>query len=348
MQKEIAYLEWRRRAYRAFRDDLWKWGILALRQQAATRGWGTVPQTLAERIVQCRRNRVDTRLVAAEVWALWPIAFSELDVEWDELYLAEFPEVTDPCAVVGDARWVKFYTPFTRDFFAAPTPFVRRMLGLQPVVDYVPEIAQQHNRVQDTDKALQVLGAPTRRSLSLERPLTWARKPPPTLAATRSAAPSRRAPAFRPPVTSIVETAVRPPAEVMQQRADVARLSSLLHQMKEVRTLVAEATRDELRRESQLCRELIKHVRGECDRHRRLRQTAMVKLTDQVEVYMARMRVLLDEEERAMELRTTRPAVSGAARSEHGGGRRSRRRGTSESEQELEEASGSEYGPGDP
>lgn len=88
-------------AYPDIHDDLWKWGLGVLRQEAAAREWGSVPVAIAGRIVQCGRSRVGTRMLTADIWALWKAAFKELDVNWHELYLAEFPQVSEPRAQPG-------------------------------------------------------------------------------------------------------------------------------------------------------------------------------------------------------------------------------------------------------
>lgn len=45
--------------------------------------------------------------------------------EWDEVYLADFPEVVERPERPGSIRWRSFYSKFTRDFVA--TPFVMVM-----------------------------------------------------------------------------------------------------------------------------------------------------------------------------------------------------------------------------
>ena len=60
-RKEIIYLQHKRRATRSLRDGLWRWGIEALKRAAEQREWGEVPGEVARALVECRRNRSDTR-----------------------------------------------------------------------------------------------------------------------------------------------------------------------------------------------------------------------------------------------------------------------------------------------
>lgn len=93
-----------------WRSSFWEKGIGARRELAAGKGWGAVPASVALCVVQFRKNKMDTRMGAAEVWGQWAVAFEQLDGEWDELYLAEFPEVSQPPPPPGSPQeWVAHF-----------------------------------------------------------------------------------------------------------------------------------------------------------------------------------------------------------------------------------------------
>ena len=119
------------------------------------------------------------------VLAHWKIAFEQLDGEWGELYLAEFPEVLQSPASpgsqekwvaffpVGHPNWVRFCTQYTRAFFTFPSPLMQHVLALRRLRQHLPEIAGDENRDEQTDEALRVFGAARGRDSSLERLITW-------------------------------------------------------------------------------------------------------------------------------------------------------------------------------
>lgn len=68
----------------------------------------------------------------------------------------------------GDARWTEFDSPFTRDFFAAPSDSVSRVLRLRAAVTYSAMTAKGSNQVDQVEKALCVLAADSRSCASAE------------------------------------------------------------------------------------------------------------------------------------------------------------------------------------
>ena len=103
--KEFLFLRHKRRATR-LRDDLWRWGIGEVKKTAKQREWGEVPGDVARALVECRRNRSDTRFHVPRLWDLWLLPLEQPDQDWDEMYVDESPEVSDSFARPGDARWV--------------------------------------------------------------------------------------------------------------------------------------------------------------------------------------------------------------------------------------------------
>lgn len=148
--KEIIYLFRRRKAYSALRDDFWRLGKDELAKVAARRVWGSVPVRLA-------RLLAHERCPVEEVYSMWPMPFDELGNQWDEIYLREFPEVTDNNCW-GTADWMSFYTSYSRDFMAAPPDRVRQIMAWKPKTKYTREIPVSGNLPADVETALRALG----------------------------------------------------------------------------------------------------------------------------------------------------------------------------------------------
>ena len=73
-RKELVFLQHKRRAARCLRDDLWRWGIGKVKNTAEQKEWGEVPYEVARALVECRRNRSDTRFHMPRLWGLWPLS----------------------------------------------------------------------------------------------------------------------------------------------------------------------------------------------------------------------------------------------------------------------------------
>ena len=55
--------------------------------------------------MECRKNRSDTRFYVPRLWDVWPLPLQQVEQDWDEVYVDEFPEVSDGFARPGDVRW---------------------------------------------------------------------------------------------------------------------------------------------------------------------------------------------------------------------------------------------------
>ena len=175
--KEAVYLARRRQAYADLRDDIWKIGGSAIKQVADKRGWGRIPQALSRLVHDCRRNRKDNRASVKEVWDLWPAPFEQLAEEWDEIYLAEFPEVVDRPERPGSTRWRNFYSPFTRDFIARPPPKVQQIMRWPTYATHTPCFEKTSDALDDLDRIVTRLDRRFGREPSRERPLLWNERP---------------------------------------------------------------------------------------------------------------------------------------------------------------------------
>ena len=175
--KEAVHLARRRQAYADLRDDIWKIGGVVIKQVAEKRGWGRIPQELQRLIHDCRRNRKDNRLSVKEVWDMWPAPFEQLSEEWDEMYLAEFPEVVDKPERPGSTKWRSFYSPYTRDFIAYPPAKVQQIMRWPTYGTHTRCFERTSDALADLDRIVGRLDRRFGREPSRERPLLWNERP---------------------------------------------------------------------------------------------------------------------------------------------------------------------------
>lgn len=154
--KEIVYLLRRRKAYLSLRNEVWRMGKAELSKAAARRCWGRTPDKVAKLLD-------GERLSLEEVYSLWPAPFDQLATQWDETYLREFPEVVDR-DVWGQPEWTSFYTAYSRDFRAAPSAHVKRLMRWQSKPNYTREIPYSGNLPAHLNAALLALGVEAPRS----------------------------------------------------------------------------------------------------------------------------------------------------------------------------------------
>ena len=169
---ERVFLQHKRRAARCLRDDLWRWGIGEVKKAAEQQERRELPYEVARALVECRRNRSDTR------WDLWPLPLQQLDQDWDEVCVDEFPEVSDSFARPGDARWNTLYIVFTKHWLTHPSPYTKTALGLPDVPASASPLPVCLNPAEDLDSAIRALGGRVSRDPSLERPLSSRKRTP--------------------------------------------------------------------------------------------------------------------------------------------------------------------------
>ncbi|KAL8441267.1 hypothetical protein Emag_007320 [Eimeria magna] len=150
--KEIIYLHRRLKAYRGARKEVWKVakGLLRL---PVERGWTPPPESLVAKT----KGQVEDSPAVEEIWDEWPSFFAKLERQWDDIYLAEFPEVT-AAPRWGTPSWTSFLTAFSRQFIARPSARVREIRGWKEIPEYEPEIQPDPNPVKFISAALQALG----------------------------------------------------------------------------------------------------------------------------------------------------------------------------------------------
>ncbi|KAL8446317.1 hypothetical protein Emag_004769 [Eimeria magna] len=103
------------------------------------------------------KGRVEDSPAVEEIWDEWPSPFAKLERQWDDIYLAEFPEVT-AAPRWGTPSWTSFLTAFSRQFIARPSARVREIRGWKEIPEYEPEIQPEPNPVRFISAALQALG----------------------------------------------------------------------------------------------------------------------------------------------------------------------------------------------
>ena len=159
---------------------------------------------MAQALVECRRNRSDTRFHVPLLWDLWPRPLQQLDQGWDEVYVDEFAEVSDDFAQPGDARWESLYTDFTKRWLTHPSPYMKSPLGLPSLPASASPLPVCLNPAEQLNVAILALGGRSSREQSLERPLPRRKRTPaealvpwtPCRCAARLGFGSRRADAF--------------------------------------------------------------------------------------------------------------------------------------------------------
>lgn len=169
--KELVYLHMRRRAYRNMRNDMWRAGASIVKDIAVARHWDPVPPQVEEALKEGEEGRIST----TQLRTLWPAPFLQLEEEWDEIYLTEFPEVVDR-PTRDPTRWTTFFTPFSRSFLSRPSPFVQTVMRWKPYEPAEDPEFPTPDPYAALDEALQALGSEVPRDDSLSRPLTKRRK----------------------------------------------------------------------------------------------------------------------------------------------------------------------------
>ena len=66
--RELVFLQHKRHVVCCLRDCLWRWAIGGVKKAPEQREWGDVPHEVARALVECRRNRMDTRCHAPRLW----------------------------------------------------------------------------------------------------------------------------------------------------------------------------------------------------------------------------------------------------------------------------------------
>ncbi|KAL8440685.1 hypothetical protein Emag_007823 [Eimeria magna] len=133
------YLHRRLKAYKGARKEVWKIarGLLRL---PVERGWTPPPDSLVAKM----KEQVEDSPAVEEIWDKWPSFFVKLERQWDDIYLAEFPEVT-AAPRWGAPSWTSFLTAFSRQFIAQPSARVREVRGWKEIPEYEPEIQPDPN-----------------------------------------------------------------------------------------------------------------------------------------------------------------------------------------------------------
>ena len=115
-----------------------------------------------------RRNRSDIRFHMPLLWDLWPIPFQQLNQGWDEVYVDEFPRVSDSFARPGGARWHTLYTVFTKHWLTHPSPYMKTALRLPDIPASTSPLPVCPNPAAQLDSTIRALGGRVSREPPLE------------------------------------------------------------------------------------------------------------------------------------------------------------------------------------
>ncbi|KAL8449954.1 hypothetical protein Emag_003474 [Eimeria magna] len=122
-------------------------------QALGGKGWTQPPESLVAKM----KGQVEDSPAVEEISDQWSSPFAKLERQWDDIYLAEFPEVT-AAPRGGTPSWTSFLSAFSRQFIARPSARVREVRGWKEIPEYEPEIQPDPNPVRFIFSALQALG----------------------------------------------------------------------------------------------------------------------------------------------------------------------------------------------
>ena len=133
-------------------------GIGEVKKAAEQRQWGDVPQELARALMDCRRHRADTRLRVSHLWDLWPLPLQQLEQDGDEVYVDDFPELSDSFARPDDPRWDTFYMFFIKHWLTRASPYMNAPLGFHDVPAAASPLPVRPNAAEQLDFAIRACG----------------------------------------------------------------------------------------------------------------------------------------------------------------------------------------------
>ena len=126
------------------------------------------------------------------LWDLWPLPLQQLEQDWNEVYIDEFPEVSCSFARPGDLRGHNLYTVFTKHWLTHPSPHTKTALGLPDIPASAWPLPVRSNPAEHLDFAIPALGGGISGDPSLERPLARRKHTPPEALLVPRPEPVRR------------------------------------------------------------------------------------------------------------------------------------------------------------
>ena len=129
--------------------------------------------------MECRRNRSDTRFHIQRFWDLWPLPLQQLDQDWDDVHVDEFPEVSNSFARRGDTRWDALYTVFTKHWLTDSSPHMKTALEIPDISRSGSPVPVCPNSAEQLHCALLALSRRAAREPSLDRRFPRRKRTPP-------------------------------------------------------------------------------------------------------------------------------------------------------------------------
>ena len=172
--------------------------------------------------MECRKNRSDTRFYVPRLCDVWPLPLQQLEQYWDEVYVDEFPEVSDSFARPGDVRWDTLYTVFTKRWLMHLSPYLKTALWRLDITASASPLPVGGGVSREPS-----LGRPLARRKLAPAEVLVAPRPEPVRCEARIRTPSRRH--LISPIVPQKEVVAKPPAppEPGNELAQLQRLLTL-------------------------------------------------------------------------------------------------------------------------
>ena len=277
-RKELVSLQHNRRAVRYLRDDLWRWGIGEVKKTAEQRDWGDVAYEVARALVECQRNRSDTRFDVARLWDLWPLPLQQLEQTWDEMHVDAFPEVSDNFARPGDLKWDTFYTVFSKQWLTNPSPYMKPALGLPDIPASASPLPVCPNPAEQLDSSIRALGGRVSLEPSLERPFARRKRTLAEVLVAPRPEPVRREARIRKPSRRSLPSPALPEEEVVMKPPEPPKPGNELEQLQGLLTLCSDLSKEVAKPDAEWVRELLQQIRTEFERQRREQRKVLQQL----------------------------------------------------------------------
>ena len=286
------------------RRALCVWDVGEVKKAAEQREWGEVPYEVARALVKCRRNRSDTRFHVPRLWDLWLLPLQQLGQDWDEVYVAKFPKVSDGLARPGDARWDTLCTVFTKHWLTHPSPYIKTALGLPDIPASASPLPVCPNPAEQLDSAIRALSGRVSREPSLERPLPRRKRAPAEALVAPHPEPVRLEARIPNPSRRHLPSPVEPEEEVVVRPPPHPEPGNELPQLQGLLIVCTDLLKEAAKPDAEWARELLQQIRFEFERQRREPRKVLQQLIAAIKELMERIaRSVIPEEPAATRVR---------------------------------------------
>ncbi|KAL8431878.1 hypothetical protein ACSSS7_004976 [Eimeria intestinalis] len=151
--KEIIHLHKRLKTFKGVRNEAWT-VARGVQRSPVERGRTAPPAVLVNQM----KAKLEDSPSAEDIWVIWPSSFAKLEKQWDDIYVAEFPEAMGTPRW-GTPAWKDFLTEYSRFFIARPAPRAQEVKLWKDIPEYEPEISLELNPIHFIMPTLSILGA---------------------------------------------------------------------------------------------------------------------------------------------------------------------------------------------